>query len=561
VGVLVNSHFMSVVDMANDKIDLWLSSLQVSSANISDEVGYNLQSPGRVTAALSDELRLNPIVTGVGMGFVSNYFPGKGHWYEKIYTSYSGHFSNSIDTKEDKLMKSNFIKDWRNGFEHRIPIGADFTLFDYLTISPKVNFTDRMTATKVKRSRDKDHQVELADTTYGFYNVYSWNLSLSASTKLYGFYVPNRKLFGNKIDRIRHVFTPSISFSYAPDFSASRYGYYDSYQKTEADGTVTLVEYSPYQNGLYGVPGKGKTGSISFDLGNNVEMKMRTGNDSTKIVSLIDEFGVSASYNLAAKTRPMSDVNTRLRLKLTKSYTLNLNATFASYVYEADSVGAKPHVSEHTTYWEKGKIGRFQGMSQNLSYTFNNETFSNLLKRLRGEKVEDKNKNRKGREEEEDEDENEVDTNLDKDMEAGKRGAKKSSKAETDEDGYMSFSLPWSLSVGYGITMRENTSGNFNYKSMRYPYGFTQNLNLSGNIRLSEGWNITFSSGYDFENHKISMTTASLSRDLHCFNMSCSVVLAPYASYNFSFRCNAATLTDALKYDKRSSYSNAVQWY
>ena len=126
----------------------------------------------------------------------------------------------------------------------------------------------------------------------------------------------------------------------------------------------------------------------------------------------------------------------------------------------------------------------------------------------------------------------------------------------------MNFSLPWSLSFGYGVTMREDTDvKRFNYNTMRYPYKFTQNLNMSGNIRLSDGWNISFSSGYDFENKKISMTMASLSRDLHCFNMSCSVVLAPYTSYNFSFRCNASTLTDALKYDKRSSYSNAVQWY
>ena len=156
-----------------------------------------------------------------------------------------------------------------------------------------------------------------------------------------------------------------------------------------------------------------------------------------------------------------------------------------------------------------------------------------------------------------------VDTNLDNEMEAGKHGARKedAGMAETDEDGYMAFNVPWSLSIGYGITMRENTAGDFNYNTMRYPYKFTQNLNFSGNIRLSDGWNINFSSGYDFENKKISMTTASLSRDLHCFNMSCSVVLAPYTSYNFSFRCNAATLTDALKYDKRSSYSNAVQWY
>lgn len=134
-------------------------------------------------------------------------------------------------------------------------------------------------------------------------------------------------------------------------------------------------------------------------------------------------------------------------------------------------------------------------------------------------------------------------------------------KAETDADGYMRFNMPWSLTFGYGITMRENTSGKFNAKSMRYPYKFSQNLNVSGNLRISDGWNISFSSGYDFDQNKLSMTTASLQRDLHCFNMSCSVVLAPYTSYNFSFRCNAATLTDALKYDKRSGYSNAVQWY
>jgi hypothetical protein len=146
-------------------------------------------------------------------------------------------------------------------------------------------------------------------------------------------------------------------------------------------------------------------------------------------------------------------------------------------------------------------------------------------------------------------------------MEKGKNGAQKSGKAETDENGYMKFSMPWSLTFGYGISMRENTSGKFNYKHMRYPYKYTQTLNVSGNIRISDGWNINFSSGYDFEYHKISMTTASLQRDLHCFNMSCDVVLAPYTSYNFVFRCNASTLTDALKYEKRSGYSNAVQWY
>ena len=502
---------------------------------------------------------------------VANFYPfkrkngvGEERWYEKISVRYTGQFKNEIHTKEDQLMHSSFSKDWRNGMQHNIPVSASFTLFNFLNVSPTFNFTDRMYLQKYKRSWDETNQKEVVDTIQGFHNIYNWNMSLGLSTKVYGFFIPNRKLFGDKIDRIRHVFTPTVSFNYAPDFSAKRYGVWDTYQKTDANGNVTMVEYSQYQGTVYGGPGKGKTGSVSVDISNNIEMKIRSDDDSTgfKKISLIDELGAAMSYNFAAETRPWSDLTTRLRLKLTKSYTLNLNATFATYAYEADSVGATPYIGDRTEY-SYGRFGRFQGMSQNLSYTLSNEKVSNFFKWLRGEKVDKKGKNRKKKDDDDDEYDTGLDSNLDNTMEAGKHGARKENAgmAETDEDGYMKFTLPWSISFGYGITMRENTAGEFNYKRMRYPYKFTQNLNFSGNVRLSDGWNISFSSGYDFDEKKLSMTTASLSRDLHCFNMSCQVVLTPYTSYNFSFRCNAATLTDALKYDKRSSYSNAVQWY
>ena len=491
--------------------------------------------------------------------FKRRHAAGKERWYEKISMSYTGQLSNSINTKEDKILHSSLTKDWRNGMKHSIPISGSFTLFGYLNLNPSITINDRMYTQKYKRSWDEDRQREVVDTLQGFYNVYDWSLALTASTTLYGFYIPNRKIFGDKIQAVRHVFTPTIGFSYAPDFSSSRYGYYDTYTKTDADGNVSLVEYSPYTGTLYGVPGKGKTGRISMDIKNNIEMKVRSDDDSTgfKKISIIDELGASMSYNFATDYHPWSDLSTRLRLKLSKSYTLNLNAVFATYAYEIDSVTGRPCIGNRTEY-SKGRFGRFQGMSQNLSYTLDNKKIANFFKWLRGEKVK-KDKDKK----EEEKYDTGVETNVDDKMEAGKHGARRSesSKAETDEDGYMLFNVPWSLSIGYGITMRENTGGSFNYDTMRYPYKFTQNLNLSGNVRISDGWNISFSSGYDFENHKISMTTASLSRDLHCFNMSCSVVLAPYTSYNFSFRCNAATLTDALKYDKRSSYSNAVQWY
>ena len=536
----------------------------VSWSTTFSSIGMNLSSTFNLNQNMRDStiaLTLPDLNISISRfyPFKRKHMVGKERWYEKISMSYTGHLSNSITTKEDKLMSSSLTKDWRNGMQHTIPISGNFTLFGYLNLNPSLNITDRMYTQKYKRSWDIDNQRELVDTLQGFYNVYNWSFSMSASTKLYGFYIPNKKIFGEKIQAVRHVLTPSVSFNYAPDFSASRYGFYETYQKTDAEGNVSMVEYSPYTGTLYGVPGKGKTGSLSMDVSNNIEMKVKSDDDSTgfKKLSIIDELGASMSYNMAAETRPWSDLSTRLRLKLTKSYTFNLNAVFATYAYEADSVGARPYIGNRTEY-SHGRFGRFQGMSQNLSYTLDNKKVANFFKWLRGERVKKDDKDGK-----KDDYDTGVDTNLDTDMEAGKHGARKDNagKAETDEDGYMKFSIPWSLSFGYGITMRENTSGDFNYNSMRYPYKFTQNLNFSGNVRLSDGWNISFSSGYDFENHKISMTTASLSRDLHCFNMSCSVVLAPYTSYNFSFRCNAATLTDALKYDKRSSYSNAVQWY
>lgn len=540
----------------------YTQSLRTSSVNWSttfSSIGMTLSGSANLSQNMIDStvsLTLPDLNISVSRfyPFKRKHMAGKERWYEKISMSYTGQLSNSIDTKEEMLFKSNLIKDWRNAFQHNIPINANFTLFNYININPSFNFTDRMYSNKVMKSWDEQAQVERADTTYGFYNVYNWSMSVGASTKMYGFWVPSKKIFGDKIQAIRHVITPQVTFSYAPDCGSR---YYDTYQKTDADGNVSLVEYSPYANGLFDVPSRGKTGSITFDVSNNIEMKVKSDKDSTgfKKLSIIDELGFNMGYNLAAKEKPWSDLTVRLRLKWWKNYTFNLNAVFATYAYELDENGT-PYVSNHTEY-SKGRFGRFQGLSQNISFTLNPEK----LKKWFGG-GDDEKEDEEDTENDEDNDTG-VESNIDDDMVNGQKSAKKknSGKAETDEDGYMKFSMPWSLTVGYGISMRENTSGKFNTKTMRYPYAFTQTLNFSGNIRISDGWNISFSSGYDFENHDISMTTASLSRDLHCFSMSCSVVLAPYTSYNFSFRCNAATLTDVLKYDKRSGYSNAVQWY
>ena len=488
---------------------------------------------------------------------------GKERWYEKIGVSYSGTLTNSINTKENLLFKSSLIKDWRNGMRHQIPINATFPIFKYINITPNFTFIDRMYSKKVMQSWDEDKRTVKRDTVNGFYNVYNFTMSLTANTKLYGYYTPMPWFGGKKIKAIRHMLSPSVSFNYAPDFSKPMWGFYDTYVRTDKDGNVSTVTYSPFSGSAYGTAPNGMSGSVQLDISNNLEMKVRSSRDSTgeKKISLIDELGMSMSYNMAAKTKPWSDLSMHLRLKLTKTYTFSMNAVFATYAYEFDKNG-NVYVGNHTE-WGKGRFGRFQGMSQNIHYTFNNQTFRKLLgmkdkvsKRFASSSADDDDEDGY-----DDEDVDPMMQNVDPDRKKGREAETENASTEIDEDGYLKFQMPWSLTVSYGVSMRENTAAPINPKRMRYPYKFTHTLNFSGNVGIAKGWNINFSSGYDFNYKRLSMTTLSLARDLHCFSMSCSMVVYPYTSFNFLFACKAGTLTDALRWKKQSSYSSNVEWY
>ncbi|MCQ2109895.1 MAG: LPS-assembly protein LptD [Bacteroidaceae bacterium] len=480
---------------------------------------------------------------------------GDERWYEKISMTYTGTLSNSITAKESEILQKNLARDWNNGMKHSIPVSATFQILKNINVTPSFNYTERWYTYRVNQDWDYTRQAVARDTVFGFNRVYNYNMAVSANTKLYGFYQPTKlwtDIFGDKLMMVRHVFTPSLSYSMTPDFSDAKYGFYDSYTYTDTEGEVHTVTYSPFQGSLYGVPGSGKSGSISLDVSNNVEMKLRSDKDTTGIkkISLIDELGGSISYNMAAATRPWSNLSTRTRIKLTKNYTFSLNATWATYAYEFNDAG-KVVVGDRTE-WSYGRFGRFQGMSQNFSYTFSNNTLREWKTKI------EKLRNRSGDDEDED-----AESAVNAPGAPGKTGGNGKSEGgvELDEDGYTKYTLPWSLSLSYGITMRENTMGNFNADRMRYPYKFTQNMNISGNFKLTNKWNFNYSSGWDFVGKDFTTTTMSVSRDLHCFTLSCSMVLKPYTSYNFTIQANSSMLSDLLRVKKRSSSSHAVNWY
>ena len=565
-----NSSFSASVNFATSSYDRSsLSSLynpqqysqntKASSVSYSrnfPEIGLNISSTFNITQNTRDS-SLSMTLPDVNIS-LNRIYPfkrkksvGDERWYEKISLQYTGSITNSISTKDNLLFKTPLTQ-WENGMQHKIPVSATFNLFKYINIVPSFNYTERWYLRKVKQSYDPspastDHVKR--DTINGFNRLYDYNLSLQMNTKLYGMYKP--LFMKSKELQIRHVFTPTVSYTYTPDFGKSRYGYYDTYTYTDEDGEVRTVEYSPYEGAVYGYPGKGMSQNISFSVDNNIEMKMKSDKDTTgyKKISLIDQLGASLSYDVANKR--WSDLSMNLRLKLTKSYTFNMNASFATYAYEFDENGNV--VVGDRTEWSYGRFGRFQGYSGSFSYTLNNDTF----KKLFGKKEEDeKNKDNKGKEENEDEE-----TDEETEEQNNNSNMRKTEKASVDSDGYLAFKFPWSVSLSYSYSIREDRSKDINIKTMRYPYSLTHSLNVSGNFKIGSLWNMTYSTGYDFTSKEMSMTTLNITRDLHCFNMSCGLVFGPFTSYNFSIRANSSMLTDALKWDQRSNTGSAVTWY
>ena len=466
---------------------------------------------------------------------------GAERWYEKIKMSYSGQFQNSLTAKQNEFFKKSLIKDWRNGMRHSVPISATFNVLNYINVTPSINLTDRMYTNKVRRHWDEERAVEVADTTYSLYNVYDFQASLSLDTKIYGFWRPVGFL-AKKVSMIRHVMTPTININGAPDFGSPFFGYYDTYQYIDAQGNQQERTYSLFPNALYGVPSQGRTGSIGFNLANNLEMKVKSNNDSVpeKKISLIENLSIGESYNFAADSLNWSDISTSILLRLTRGFNLNLSASWDVYTYKLNEYGNPVRVN--IPRWKAGKgIGRLRQTGTSFSYTFNNDTF----------KRKKKNKTDRDRNDSNDSpDRNPADLDHPDDDTGGGE--------LVSADGYVPWQVPWSLTLNYSIGY---SYGAFNKEKLEYDARITQNLSFSGSIRPTKNWNFSFTASYNFDTKKLAYMNCNITRDLHCFSMRASFVpVGPYKSYTFNIAVKSSLLSD-LKYDKRSSTYNGVQWY
>lgn len=502
---------------------------------------------------------------------------GKERWYEKIKLSYSGNGKIAVKSiKENKLLHSNFLRDWQTGLKHNVPISASWMLFKYLSVTPNVTLTDRMYFQRTNQVWDDATQELRRDTTNGFYNVFDFSAGVNLSTKLYGFYTPIRKLFPKgKVEMIRHVLTPQINFTYRPDFGSNTWGYYGTYdqpiytdsideitgrriQKVGADGNPMYAQqtYSHYDGSMYGNASQGLTANLSFSLQNNIEMKVRNDKDTTgkapfRVISLIDNLGISGGYNFAADSMRWNNFGVQLRIKIPKvNYTLNLSGQFDPYMYELNDFGQP--VRTNKQYWHHGRAPHFLGTSTSLSYTFNKQVIEKWFHK-KGEDNAENNTN-----ENTDGNMDDITTNEDGSLNNAKR---KSTGKDKTTDGYVHTEIPWNLTVSY--TIRYEPSNIFDYEKMYYKMALTQTMSISGSIGFGKGWKVSASTNIDLTRKTWSYTNFNVSRDLHCWNMSASIVpFGPYKSYSFHIGVNASMLKD-LKYDKSStdSTNKRVTWW
>ena len=544
---------------------------QMSENTKASSVSYTFRPPGlplSISASASVNQRSRDSTLTVSLPdmtvSVNSIYPfkrkemiGSELWYEKIYFSYSGVIRNRIsNVKEDEFLKKSIIKDWSNGIRHSIPVSASFSILKFINLTTSVNYNENWYSNKTNFDYDfESGRIVPIDTVYGFFRTFDYGANISMNTKLYGMFKPwpiLAKVFGEWIKgtQIRHVLTPSVSFSGAPDFSNPKLGMYKEIYYPTASPPARTERYSIFQNNLFGGPSKGRTGAINFSIDNNLEAKVPiAGTDSSRKVSIIDHLGLSSSYNFLADSMNWSYLSASIRLKILKS-SLKLSGSFDPYTHNENGVRI------NVPRWTVGKgIGRFMGTSTGYSYTFNNENLKKLFKR----------KNKDGSDDDEDNHLSDHDENDDIEETDGNTQQRKSllktekKEGDYDSDGYLIFSIPWDISFNYNINVGYDTK-NFDKVKREYPYKISQTLGFNGKISPTKAWDVTFGGSYDFDTKSIVNMNCGITRKMHCWSMNVSMMpIGPFQNYQFSIAVNSALLKD-LKYQQSSNYRDAVNW-
>ena len=448
--------------------------------------------------------------------------PAKKRWYKDLYLSYTANAKNYVSMADSLFFKPNWLDNLQNGIQHRVPISMPVKLFKHVTWTTSATLLDRMYFRYFEKQWVDDPTMPnggyvRTDTINHFRNVFSFDVSSTLTTKLYG--MVNFKK--GPIRAIRHVFTPSIGLSYNPDYSKDFWNYYGTY--FDANGIEQL--YSMFQGNIYGTPPSGKAGRINYSFGNNLEIKVPSKKDTItglKKVKLIDDLSFSGSYDMAKDSLNFSYLSVNGRTTLFKNLSVRYSSIWDPYIL--DSLGKK---QLNQFEWDVNKrLFRKNSVSWNfsISYSLNNDTF----KKKGGAK------------------------STQRKMDSPLASEQEMNDIRSNPNDYVDWTTKWALSLSYNLTLSNNLTY-FNYL-MQDNRKVIQTLGVNGNINLSENWKVSVQTGWDFEQKKLSYTSMTIYRDLHCWEMRFNwIPLGTYKSWNFTINVKASALQD-LKLSKKKDY-------
>lgn len=536
----------------------------LSTNQKSSSISYSRKwpwNPFRLTASLlhsqnSRDTSISLTLPDIAITSSQRFYPfasknkvgSKENFLQKINLSYSANMKNYISCKERDLSFSahSLSTQWKNGIKHTLPVTTNIKMLKYFTLSPTFNYTERWYFSKTKRHWDPEkRQVVADDPVSGFNRAYDYSFSIGTSTKVYTFFKPIRALFGDKINAIRHVATPSVSLSYTPDFSRERFGFYDYFEYYDPSSqAVVKYKYSYYNGYIYGTPGSAESGKMSLSLGNTLEMKVKSDADSTgfRKISILESLSFSSGYDFLKDSMRWDNINMSGRTKIFGT-NISFGANFDPYGLVASKTGSAIRINR-SALRQNGRLVHLRSANMSFGLSFNQDSF----------------KKKDGKSSAQDDDETVTDPNAQSDE--LKPGAQMdnvpASAMAADDDGYATFTMPWSLSLNYSLQVSQ---GKFNPATCRYAHKVTSSVNVNGNVALTPKWRLSMSTGYSFDEKKLSTTSFGITRDLHCWSMNFNMVpVGTYKSYSFCIQISSSILQD-FKYEQSSSPRDNPGYY
>ena len=470
---------------------------------------------------------------------VSRIYPFKGKnstasgkWYQELQFQYSASLDNQIDTYDSLLFTRKIWNNMRNGFKHEAPLSIQFRPFRNFSISPQVTYSGVLYTQKIEKHWEPGHVdpetnkivPQVNDTLRGTFYGHSFSPSISASF--------NPQVFGtftfkstSRIQAIRHVMKPSVGFSYIPSLSGLSS---NMYRTVQSDTLGHYSEYSVFEKNIFGTPSLSKrSGSISFNLTNILEAKVFERNDTSgkpKKVKIIDNFGISTSYNIFADSMRWSPVTMGLRTTLFNNIGISANSNFSLY-----GLSSKGTPISTFAYAQDKKLMRLTNFMVSLDFDL-----SQLIGGDKNKKSEASPQQGGGP----------ASTTRNQTGGISNQANTTQGGLPFDEFGYAKFDVPWSMRVSYS----------FNYTKPAFKSYLAQTLSVNGNVTLTKKLWVTYTSGYDFTHKEITMTQIGITRDLHCWTMSFNwIPNGTMKMWNFTIRVKAPVLSD-LKYERRKDY-------